>query len=307
MNAVFNRRAAGSTFPPPPLLDIYTGAVIAYSSSRKLRGAYTGSAYRVRRASDNAEQDIGFLPSGQLDQASLSAFCSGTTGRVVLWYDQSGNGVNAQQPTLSKAPIVYQSGSANVINSTPALMLSGSEGMNMTSNVPWPNAIGQMTVVIAYRLTGSSIGVMLEAGYPLPHTSVSRALLVDVNDQSVGGILIGGSGGNGTTSYGFSPTAAVPHNRVFKGVWNPGGANVATEFPTFQINNAGVTPSAFGNPSGSSAVTQFNLEPMAIGARGDATSLRFVGSLGEIILYPGTTHATATALDLDVMTQYGIT
>ncbi len=41
------------------LLDDYPSAAAAYSV-RKLRSAYTGSAIRVRRASDNAEQNIGF-------------------------------------------------------------------------------------------------------------------------------------------------------------------------------------------------------------------------------------------------------
>ena len=43
----------------PLLLDTYPNAAVAYSL-RKLRTAYTGAAIRVRRSSDNAEQDIGF-------------------------------------------------------------------------------------------------------------------------------------------------------------------------------------------------------------------------------------------------------
>jgi hypothetical protein len=48
------------------------GAALAYGL-RKLRTAYKGSAIRVRRSSDNAEQDIGFLGGG-LDTATLSGF-----------------------------------------------------------------------------------------------------------------------------------------------------------------------------------------------------------------------------------------
>jgi hypothetical protein len=43
----------------PLLLDIYPNAAAAYSL-RKLRNAYSGSAVRVRRSVDNAEQDFGF-------------------------------------------------------------------------------------------------------------------------------------------------------------------------------------------------------------------------------------------------------
>ena len=54
------------------LLDTYTGAAVAYSL-RQLRTAYTGSAIRVRRSSDNAEQDINFV-GGDLDTQSLLDF-----------------------------------------------------------------------------------------------------------------------------------------------------------------------------------------------------------------------------------------
>lgn len=54
------------------LLDQFSGAAAAYSL-RKLSTTYGGSAIRVRRASDNTEQDIGFV--GQdLDEPSLMNF-----------------------------------------------------------------------------------------------------------------------------------------------------------------------------------------------------------------------------------------
>jgi len=54
------------------VLDEYSGAAAAYSL-RKLSSTYGGSAVRVRRASDNTEQDIGFV--GQdLDETALMNF-----------------------------------------------------------------------------------------------------------------------------------------------------------------------------------------------------------------------------------------
>jgi len=76
----FGFQDAGKTVP---LLDEYPGAAAAYSF-RKLRTAYTGSVIRVRRSSDNTEQDIGF--SGEnLNTSSLTSFCSGTDGFVTTW------------------------------------------------------------------------------------------------------------------------------------------------------------------------------------------------------------------------------
>lgn len=54
------------------LLDLYPNAAVAYSL-RKLRTAYTGSAIRVRRSVDNAEQDIAFV-GNDLDTTSMLDF-----------------------------------------------------------------------------------------------------------------------------------------------------------------------------------------------------------------------------------------
>ena len=62
------------------LLNDYPGAAAAYSL-RKLNNAYAGSAVRVRRSSDNTEQDIGFV-LGQLDTTSLSTFV-GTENNLI--------------------------------------------------------------------------------------------------------------------------------------------------------------------------------------------------------------------------------
>jgi hypothetical protein len=56
----------------PLLLDLFPNAAVAYSL-RKLRTDYSGSAIRVRRSRDNAEQDINFV-SGNLDAQSLLGF-----------------------------------------------------------------------------------------------------------------------------------------------------------------------------------------------------------------------------------------
>lgn len=97
----------------PLLLDAYPSAAAAYSL-RKLRGAYTGSAIRVRRSSDNTESNIGFTALGNLDTTSLTSFCGSGNGFVTTWYDQSGNGYNATQTTAANQPQIVSSGSVLV-------------------------------------------------------------------------------------------------------------------------------------------------------------------------------------------------
>jgi hypothetical protein len=112
------------------LLDDYPSAAVAYSV-RKLRSAYTGSAIRVRRSSDNTETDIGF--SGEnLNTTALLAF-TGTgvldNGFITTWYDQSGNGRNATQTTALIQPQIVSSGSVILENSKPTIsFLSGLSG-----------------------------------------------------------------------------------------------------------------------------------------------------------------------------------
>jgi hypothetical protein len=107
------------------LLDLYPGAAAAYSL-RLLDKDYTGSAIRVRRATDNAEQDIGFDDNGDLDTTSLATFCSGTDGFVKTWYDQSGNANDLTQSAGDNQPIIYTGGAVVEQNGKVAIDFDGS-------------------------------------------------------------------------------------------------------------------------------------------------------------------------------------
>jgi hypothetical protein len=77
--------------------DVYTTGgtpcVAAHSTIRALYATYSGKLYQVRRASDNATQDITPLAMGGFaDSAAQDAFCSGTTCVITILYDQSGRG-----------------------------------------------------------------------------------------------------------------------------------------------------------------------------------------------------------------------
>lgn len=91
------------------LLNQYSGAAAAYSL-RKLDCGYSGSAIKVRRSSDNTEQNIGFETNGGLDTSALKDFIGSNNGYVSVWYDQSGNGLNVSQTTYSNQPVIATSG-----------------------------------------------------------------------------------------------------------------------------------------------------------------------------------------------------
>ena len=111
------------------ILDEYSGAVLAFSVSRKLRDAYAGAAFRVRRASDNNEQDIGFDASGDLDETALLSFCAGTDGYVKCLYDQSGGGHNYQQTSIGATPKIVNGGALITDNGKPAMQYDGGDSL----------------------------------------------------------------------------------------------------------------------------------------------------------------------------------
>jgi hypothetical protein len=114
------------------LLDTYSGAAAAYSL-RQLSSSYSGDAIRVRRASDNAEFNIGFV-ANELDTSALTTFASGTDAFVTTWYDQSGSGNDATQTTASAQPKIVSVGSTILENGKAAAQFDGiNDGMQMNT------------------------------------------------------------------------------------------------------------------------------------------------------------------------------
>lgn len=117
MNGVYS-----AVYVVPPL-DLYGSADLALSL-RKLRTAYAGSSIRVRRSSDNAEQDIGFVGIN-LDTDSLISFVGAGDGFVTTFYDQSGNGYNMTQSSATSQPQIVASGIVNTQNGKPSMLFDG--------------------------------------------------------------------------------------------------------------------------------------------------------------------------------------
>jgi hypothetical protein len=127
----------GGSGVPPPLNGLTASAAAAFST-RLLRSAYTGKAMNVRRSSDNAAQDIGFV-NGVLDTASLLAFVGANNGFVTTWYDQSGNGRDVAQATAANQPQIVSSGAVTLLNSVPALTGVTNGALNTSAAATWLN------------------------------------------------------------------------------------------------------------------------------------------------------------------------
>jgi len=114
--------------PPPPVFLIMSGAKSAYSL-RQMTDTST-LCIRVRRSSDNTEQDIGFN-NFYLDTLLLKSFIGAGDGFVTIWYDQKGY-ANATQSTTTRQPRIVSSGNIFYQNGTASLEFGfGSAGKRL--------------------------------------------------------------------------------------------------------------------------------------------------------------------------------
>jgi hypothetical protein len=105
-------------------LNKFSGASLGLSLD-KLDKNYRGSAIKVRRSSDNAEQDIGFV-NNELDTASLLDFVGSGDGFVSIIYDQVGSN-NMVQNTASLQGQIVSNGSVILKGGKPCIIRSAND------------------------------------------------------------------------------------------------------------------------------------------------------------------------------------
>jgi trimeric autotransporter adhesin len=198
-------------FTPP--LDQISPASAAFSL-RRIRSAYTGPAVRVRRFSDNAEADIGFTSSGNLNTFDLLAFCGISSGFDATWYDQSGNGRNLTQATQAAQPRIVNAGMVDVLGGVPALVFDAVDDFMTAAS--W-GTISQPFSHNGVISTGASYPsfpsvVSTETGTPATTT------FIETNFAA----LVMNAGNNG-------PQAAIGFNEraVFTSIYNGGSSVIA--------------------------------------------------------------------------------
>jgi len=141
------------TPPPPPtgiLLVDYPGAAAAYSLRNLIDT--TTSVVRVRRSSDNTEQDFS---AAEITDGTLTTFTGANDGFVTTWYDQSGNNVNVVQATATTQPQLVDSGVVCNYIGIPIVKFSetGAFGINKNLKTTSENIIPQpVSYFIAGRL-----------------------------------------------------------------------------------------------------------------------------------------------------------
>jgi hypothetical protein len=291
------------------LLDLYPNAAAAYSL-RKLRTAYAGSAIRVRRSSDNTEQDIGFV-NNVLDESALTTFCGVGNGFVTTWYDQSGNARNAIQATSTSQPQIVSSGTILNQNLKPCIGFTTSTILTIPSSTSMFNFL--------HNGTNSAIFSVVKIG----NSSNPLAIHTIINTGSVDG------SDRGIFIFYDDRTATSSNNKLQNSINNGGSLivnnnkndaitpniqnlisilldadnTIAAQRSIMKVNNgiSIIENTLLGNPStGNSA---YNL---TFGGTLYGNTARFVGNMQEIVIYPSDQTSNVNAINTNINTHYGI-
>ena len=150
------------------LFDLYPNATLGFSL-RKLSVNYNGNCIRVRRSSDNATLDVGFV-NNVLDTASLLAFAGASSCFVTIWYNQATNN-NAIQTTVVNQPRIVNNGVLDVKNGKPCLVFNGNQSLILSLNsnldivskmyaytVASVNGLSRTAGIVSYAYLDSGIG-----------------------------------------------------------------------------------------------------------------------------------------------------
>lgn len=86
------------------------------SWSHRLYSAYTGPLGRIRRANDNAETNIAYVPAtGLLDTAAVVTHCGASDCFLVTLFDESGNARDVTQATAGSQAKVYDGATGKLL------------------------------------------------------------------------------------------------------------------------------------------------------------------------------------------------
>lgn len=291
VSKMFAQRTMFSTVPSEQfILDTLSTAPRIAVSTRRLRAAYTGPCLRVRRSSDNTEQDINFS-GGVLDTAALSSFCGAGDGFVVTWYDQSGNGTNPTQATAANQPRIMNTGSVELLNGQPCAQWLGNQSLvspNFTGGIP------SFTTMVVAQKTNTTVAFSRFVSV------VSTADAFDYETQtSVVPVLLHNSlttigmyrNGSDRTPRTITAGAAFVANNVVN------GASYA-----FRINNG---TDATATVSSANLGATLNLY---LGAEKGGGGGMLVGRIAEAVWFHDAMSDTdRSTLNADAVTQYSIT
>jgi hypothetical protein len=238
------------------------GPVYSY---RKLLSSYAGNCVRIRRSSDNSEQDFGFV-SNVVDTAGIATFVGGGSGFIVTWYDQNGNAVDITNSTAASQPLFVASG----INSLPTTRFVSADKLSKAITLTDIAASNQFTALI----------VQMQAGAKAQNTTINALASLQITIHATYDDVIyfdfGGTGGSGRVNVS-QPTGWDDNPHVVEVFRETGGTQAIV------VDGASlVSASRSDTPSGT--------DTLIIGAHG--TGIEYEGDISEIVFIKADTGSS---------------
>ncbi len=251
---------------PVGFLASYPGASAAYSLRNLIDT--TTNVVRVRRSSDNREQDFS---ATQITDGTLTTFTGSGDGLVAIWYDQSGNSNNASQTTAANQPKLVSSGVVELSNNKPSLRFKEGTSRGYL-NQPLINELSSSFSVLSV-VQGETASALYE-GILATNTMMQLARV---------------GGGN----WGTYPNGITNTNLYTSTI------NLIT-----MISSNGNVGDFYTNSNSDGSFT--NTVGQGRKATGGEATQEFNGYISEMIIYPSDQSTNRTGIETNINNEYTI-
>ena len=267
--------------PTVYLLDTYSAAA-AYSL-RQLKTGVT-SVVRVRRSSDNAEQDF---TATEVTDGTLTTFTGANDGFVVTWYDQVG-AKDVVNSTASLQPKIVSSGSLITLNSLPSIDFSN-DILGVNGGITSLNTEPFSLFSVWSQDVNTSFQPIFTNQY-LPASPQSR--ITQYTGATSPSILFNVKN-TGGTAYNINALSTT---------------STATAYLGTSIADASKNMEAFldGTSQGTSAFTGTYANTSVHIGGSLATSQYLNGKISEVIVFGTDESSNRTTIETDINTYYSI-
>ena len=281
------------------LLDDYPNTFGHSYSLRQLSSTVT-NVVRVRRSSDNTEQDF---TATEITDGTLATFCGAGEGFVAKWYDQSGNRDVLNFTALQQPKIFVEDGSGgyevSLENGKPCMVFDGvDDSLQVLLNSPFSSIYYLFAVNTWVSTPEEGPGFMYGLRTPSPPflagDDLSNSISWDGNTGTMKGNGIVGA--FGVTDLTFPKNGTFPQSLYYarQAVGAIGSLGSTLKINTTQYPAIGATA------NGSAQINSIHL--------GESGGGSFNGNikLQEFILYFADPASNATAIESDINTHYSI-
>jgi len=275
------------------LLDSFPTQGAAYSL-RKLRTNYTGNCIRIRRTSNNNEQDIGFV-NNFLDTAAIQTFCSGTNGFVTTWNDQGDSARNATQTTAANQPKIYDSATASLTkrNNKVSFSLDGGDFLNPTNAtfILTDKGYGATFAVTCNTTTTTSRAILY-----IPTGVANARYIHNYNQVTTNRMNIGGRRLDANSFVSISSNTNYSTTDL---ALNVGILDYANSDAFLYENGTQTASSTTFQTDGNTSNTQSSTAPTQVRLFAQTTT-GIVGSASEVIFYNTDESANRTSIENNI-------